>query len=219
VEEADVATPKRRAVTILVNGAEWLDLDARAREASLTIPAYVRTACGWAAWLTRGTEMAGRTSSARRPNLALERRSITIAVTGEEHEQLAGDARIDHRRGMRIAIEREHPVRRRVVNNRVGVFGRWNLGQLLERLQIEHDHGFVVAGGGKSVARRGGDRGAVRSINAAYFANHGSLVFVHHHHSILAGDVQAMTRRVGHYIIPAAVAAERVRMGNVIRSP
>jgi hypothetical protein len=93
VEEVDVVTPKRSAVTIQVNGAEWLDLDARAREASLTIPAYVRTACGWAAWLTRGTEMAGRTSSARRPTLALERRSITIAVTEEEHEQLAGDAR------------------------------------------------------------------------------------------------------------------------------
>jgi hypothetical protein len=28
-----------------------------------------------------------------------------------------------------------------------------------------------------------------------------------------------MTRRVGHYIIPAAVAAEQVRMGYVIRSP
>jgi hypothetical protein len=88
-----VATPKRRAVTIQVNGAEWLDLDARARGASVTVPAYVRSTCGLAAWLTRGAEMAGRTSSARRPTLALERRSITIAITDAEQEQLAWEAR------------------------------------------------------------------------------------------------------------------------------
>jgi len=92
-EEVDVATQKTRAVTIQVNGAEWLDVDARARAVELTIPAYVRTACGLAAWLTRGAEMAGRTSSARRPTLALERRSITIPLTDQEHEQLAGEAR------------------------------------------------------------------------------------------------------------------------------
>jgi len=88
-----VATQDRRAVTIQVNGAEWLDVDARAREAGRTIPAYVRTQCGLDAWLTRGSEMAGRTSSARRPILALERRSVTVALTGQEHEQLAGEAR------------------------------------------------------------------------------------------------------------------------------
>jgi 2-keto-4-pentenoate hydratase/2-oxohepta-3-ene-1,7-dioic acid hydratase in catechol pathway len=41
VEEADVATPKRRAVTLQVNGAEWLDLDARAREASMVLSALL----------------------------------------------------------------------------------------------------------------------------------------------------------------------------------
>lgn len=95
-----MATPKRRAVTIQVNGAEWLDLDARARGASVTVPAYVRSTCGLAAWLTRGAEMEGRTSSARRPTLAMERRSVTVPLTDHEHEHLAGEAQ---QSGLRLA--------------------------------------------------------------------------------------------------------------------
>jgi hypothetical protein len=90
--EEIVATAKRHATTFQVNGAEWLELDARARDAGLTIPAYVRTACGLPPWITRGAEMAGRASSGLRPEAALERRSITIVVTEQEREQLRDEA-------------------------------------------------------------------------------------------------------------------------------
>lgn len=98
-----MATQKRRAVTIQVNGAEWLDLNARARDASVTVPAYVRSTCGLAAWLTRGAEMAGRASSARRPTLALERRSVLEPQDGEgdlgaaADEHAAARSSFDHR--------------------------------------------------------------------------------------------------------------------------
>ncbi len=88
-EEEYVAT---RALTIQLNGAEWLELLSRAGAASCTIPAYVRTLCGLPAWLRRGEEMAGRTSSARRPTSALERRSVTVVLTDQEYERVAGEA-------------------------------------------------------------------------------------------------------------------------------
>ncbi len=84
---------KRRAITISVNGAEYLELDARAREASLSIPAYVRIRCGFQAWIARGREMEGRAQSASRQTVtALERVSVTIMVTDPERAELDAGA-------------------------------------------------------------------------------------------------------------------------------
>jgi len=45
--------------------------------------------------------------------------------------------RIDHRRRMGIAVESEDPIRGRVINDRVGVFGGGNLAEDRERLEVE----------------------------------------------------------------------------------
>jgi hypothetical protein len=84
---------KRKAITISVNGAEFLELEARAKEAGVTIPAYVRTRCGLEAWIARGREMQARALPAsRQPVMALDRLSVTITLTQPEHDQVVGAA-------------------------------------------------------------------------------------------------------------------------------
>ncbi len=77
----------RKSVTIPLNGAEYLELDAKSSEAGLSLPAYVRTCCGLSAWIARGREMESRPRQpARRPSQALERLSVTIILTGDEYD-------------------------------------------------------------------------------------------------------------------------------------
>jgi hypothetical protein len=74
-------------VTIPLNGAEYLELDAKSSEAGLSLPAYVRTCCGLSPWIARGREMASRPRQpARRPSQALERLSVTVILTGDEYD-------------------------------------------------------------------------------------------------------------------------------------
>jgi len=49
-------------------------------------------------------------------------------------------ARIDYGRGVRIAVQGEHPVRSAVVDNRIGVLRRRNPAERLVSLQVEHHH-------------------------------------------------------------------------------
>jgi hypothetical protein len=73
-------------VTILLNGAEYLELDAKSSEAGLSLPAYVRTCCGLPPWIARGREMASKPRQpVRRPSQALERLSVTVILTGDEY--------------------------------------------------------------------------------------------------------------------------------------
>ena len=51
-------------------------------------------------------------------------------------------ARIDHCRGVCVAVEREDAIRWGVEDDRVGVFGRVNPAELLEGFQIEHHDWF-----------------------------------------------------------------------------
>ena len=79
-----------------VNGAEWLDVEAQARDAGLSMPQWFRSKCGLTA---RGIVVAGggaareEVTRARRPSRAMERRSITVPLTGDEREQLLAEAR------------------------------------------------------------------------------------------------------------------------------
>ena len=75
-----------KAVTIQFNGAEYLDLVARARQKGMSIQAYVITCCGFPA---RGR--LGPPQEVRPIRLALERRSVTIHFTDEQYAGL--DAR------------------------------------------------------------------------------------------------------------------------------
>ena len=84
-----VKASDRRAVSIPLNGAEYLELDAKSSAAGLSLPAYVRTCCGLAAWIARNSEMASRPRQpSRRPSQALERMAVTVVLTGEECVEL-----------------------------------------------------------------------------------------------------------------------------------
>lgn len=84
----------RKAVSIPLNGAEYLELDAKSSAAGLSLPAYVRTCCGLAAWTSRSREMASRPRQpSRRPSQALERMAVTVVLTGEECVELRSRSR------------------------------------------------------------------------------------------------------------------------------
>jgi hypothetical protein len=89
-----VQASNRKAVSVPLNGAEYLELDAQASAAGLTLPAYVRTCCGLPPWIARGREMAARPRlPSRRPSQALERISVTVVLTGDEHGELQSQSR------------------------------------------------------------------------------------------------------------------------------
>ena len=83
-------------------------------------------------------------------------------------------------------------------------------------VQIEHDHGLVVAGGGEAVAGGLGDGRAVRAVDAGDFAEQLAGVLVHDHDARLTRDEQPVVRRIRHDVVPAAVAAERISMSDAI---
>lgn len=84
-----VKASDRKAVSVPLNGAEYLELDAKSFAAGLSLPAYVRTCCGLSPWIARGREMESRPHQAsRRPLHALERMAVTVVLTGEEYAEL-----------------------------------------------------------------------------------------------------------------------------------
>ncbi len=109
IAEVDVATPQathcrrhraespmpdKTAITIQLNGAEYLELLARAGESGMTPPAFVLVRCGAETW--REDAACGRSAPpprGRAVRLALERRSVTIRLPDQRREQLLGEAR------------------------------------------------------------------------------------------------------------------------------
>ncbi len=88
-----LADVKGRQVVTL-NGAEFLELEARAREVGLSVPQFIRMRCGLTA---RGIVAVGNVAPedpcrARRPVLALERRNVTIVLDDAEREHLKAQA-------------------------------------------------------------------------------------------------------------------------------
>ena len=78
----------------MFNGAEFLELLARAKKASLAILAYVRTLCGLEPLTSRRREMRDRSPvSACQHVTALDRIRVTIMVTEAEWDQLREQAR------------------------------------------------------------------------------------------------------------------------------
>lgn len=89
-----VKASDRKALSIPLNGAEYLELDAKSSAAGLSLPAYVRTCCGLSPWIARGREMGSRARPAsRHPTAALERMTITAVLTRDEHAGLQAQAR------------------------------------------------------------------------------------------------------------------------------
>ncbi len=101
--DTQVATPSRQvdtrpgaklvAITIQLNGAEYLDLLKQAEDVNVSLPAFVLVRCGIQTWRLEAARGRPAAYPRGRPvRLALERRSVTIRVTEPEHEQLAGEA-------------------------------------------------------------------------------------------------------------------------------
>ncbi len=81
----------RRHITIAINGAEYLELEAgRSREGARSLAQYIRFRCGLAATITtkRGEPLAPRDPV----RLALERRTLTINVDADEYAQLVSES-------------------------------------------------------------------------------------------------------------------------------
>ena len=60
------------------------------------------------------------------------------------------------------------------------------------------------------------DGGSVSALNAGDFSEQLAGILVDDHEAGLAGDVNAVTGWVGDDVVPTAVAAERVFMGDAI---
>ena len=81
------------AITIQLNGAEYLDLLKQADGVNLSLPAFVVVRCGLQTWRLKAARGRPAAHPRGRPvRLALERRSVTIRVTDPEREQLANEA-------------------------------------------------------------------------------------------------------------------------------
>ena len=94
---------KRKAIGLAINGAEYIELDTRSREVSLTMPAYVRTRCGLEPWIARAREMQGRAQPASRTRvLALDRVAMMIWVSHDEYASLDAQARLPDGPGLSI---------------------------------------------------------------------------------------------------------------------
>ena len=125
--------------------------------------------------------------------------------------------RVDHGGGVRVAVQREDTVRSTIEENRVRILGGRNTAQRFVCLQIEHDYGLIVAGSGEAVARGRGYCGPVRALDSGDFAEEFSGVFVHYHHTSLAGDEDPVVGWIRHDVVPASVSAQLVRVGHTVR--
>ena len=117
---------------------------------------------------------------------------------------------------MSVAVECEDPVRWGVIDDGVGIESGGKFADLFVGFEIEHDHGLVIARGGETVAARLSDCRAVRSVDSCDFAQERSFVFIDDHDAILARDEDAMVGRVGHDVVPTAVATECVGVGDPV---
>ncbi len=87
------------AVTIPVNGAEFMWLErACVKEGARSLPQYLRLRCGFPATLiTQAPELGGRLVRS-----ALERRTITVRLSPEEHAALNERARLPRGPGLSL---------------------------------------------------------------------------------------------------------------------
>ncbi|PYO75447.1 MAG: hypothetical protein DMD67_11535, partial [Gemmatimonadetes bacterium] len=112
--------------------------------------------------------------------------------------------RVERGRGVRITVERENPLRRRVVENRVVVRGDHRVTSEVERLQVEHRHRAIRARGRKAVLRLVGERDSMRTVEPDDLAELFPGPGIHHDDSVLMRDEQAMTDRVEREVVPPA---------------
>src|SRR5881296_3456814 len=123
---------------------------------------------------------------------------------------------IDRGGGMRVAVERENALGRRVVQHGIVVRGHHRVAEHSWRLEIEHRDGAVRPRRGEAVTRFIREGHAVGPIQTRDFPEHFSAVGVDHDDAVLVRDEQPMAHGVEGEVVPPAVAAERVAAGDVV---
>jgi len=86
----------RRTVSVMLNGAEYLELVAAAERERLSLPALIRLRCGLPAWMARGAERSGRENQVVTRHIAnaLDRVQVLVRFSGEEMVGLREKARV-----------------------------------------------------------------------------------------------------------------------------
>lgn len=78
-----------KSITVQFNGAEYLELSAKAGEASLSLPDYVVTRCGIEMWRVEAGRDRPRRGGYKEPvRLALERRGVMLRPTEPAYADL-----------------------------------------------------------------------------------------------------------------------------------
>ena len=81
-----------RGITAALNWAEYLKLEAAAKVAGLSVPAYGRALLGLEPWSSRRHVIQEREDGPRK-RMALDRVKVTIMVTDQEWARLRAEAR------------------------------------------------------------------------------------------------------------------------------
>ena len=123
---------------------------------------------------------------------------------------------IDRGGGMRVAVEGEDALGRRVVQNGIVVRGHHRVAEHSERLEIEHRDGAVRPRRGEAVTRFIREGHAVGPIQTRDLPEHFSAVGVDHDDAVLVRDEQPMAHGVEGEVVPAPVAGEPETTGNVV---
>src|SRR6185437_5841590 len=116
--------------------------------------------------------------------------------------------RIDDAGGLRVAVEREDVLRRRIVEYRVIIVRGVRATQDLEGPEVEHHDGTVASRCREAVARALGEGNAMRAVQSRDLLQHLAGSRVHHHHAVLPCNEQPVTDSVERQIVPAAITAE-----------
>jgi hypothetical protein len=106
------------------------------------------------------------------------------------------------------AVEREHPARGAVVQDRVRVLTGLDLADPAQGLEVEDRRARAATVADEAAAKVAGDRDAVHARRVRDVADHRPGIGVDHHHVRAVRNEQTARGRVEGEIVPAAVAAE-----------
>ena len=111
---------------------------------------------------------------------------------------------------MAATIKSQNPFRHLVIGDEVRILAArgHDLGERLERLQIEHAQRVVTPVTGIALAKVAGQRHAMNARRIRYFRKHDTFIGVHHLHTGAARDEQAVGGCVIGQVIPTAFAAD-----------
>src|SRR5882724_3159961 len=111
---------------------------------------------------------------------------------------------------MRVAVQCEHSIRGRIVNDSVGIRCGRCLAEGLEGLEIKHHHRTVISGSGETMPPTFRQRGAVRTINTRHLTEKFSIILVDDHDAARPANKYSMVWRIRHHVVPSPVPTDVV---------